>query len=122
MKLFIFTFFLIYLYSNYISCQDILVDNSNGLRYSNKYNYLLNNSKTTKFRIRILDTQNSSIPSIKTIENTVEDHASNLWNSLSTGAKVGIIIGVITASIFIIIGILHCLCFFKLCCCKCCIK
>ena len=60
MKLFIFTFFLIYLYSNYISCQDILVDNSNGLRYSNKYNYLLNNSKTTKFRIRILDTQNSS--------------------------------------------------------------
>ncbi|EEA05176.1 uncharacterized protein CMU_042490 [Cryptosporidium muris RN66] len=122
MKLFIFTFFLIYLYSNYITCQNILVDNSNGLQYSNKYNNLLNNSKTTKLGIRILDTQNSLIPSIKTVGNTVEDHASSLWNYLSTGAKIGTIIGVIAASIFIIIGILYCLCFFKLCCCNCCIK
>ncbi|KAL7066716.1 hypothetical protein ACR3K2_28700 [Cryptosporidium serpentis] len=123
MKLFIFTFILVYFYSNYVSCQDILAGNSNGLRHSNKYNYLLNNSnKTTEFKIRTLDTQNPLFPLIKSIENTVEDHASSLWNSLSTGAKIGIIIGVIVASIFIIIGILRCLCIFKLCCCNCCIK
>ncbi|OII70751.1 uncharacterized protein cubi_00896 [Cryptosporidium ubiquitum] len=46
-----------------------------------------------------------------------QEEAKNKWDSLSTGAKAGIIIAVVVVAIIIIAGIIHCLCICKPCCC-----
>lgn len=51
------------------------------------------------------------------IVDSAKDKATSTWNSLSSGAKAGIIIAVIVVAIIIIAGIIHCLCICKLCCC-----
>lgn len=46
-----------------------------------------------------------------------KEQAKNKWDSLSDGAKAGIIIAVVVVAIIIIAGIIHCLCICKPCCC-----
>lgn len=53
----------------------------------------------------------------KDLADHAQEQAKNTWNSLSSGAKAGIIIAIVVVSIIIIAGIIHCLCICKLCCC-----
>ncbi|KAH8585102.1 uncharacterized protein ELE39_003493 [Cryptosporidium sp. chipmunk genotype I] len=53
----------------------------------------------------------------KDLTGHAQEQAKNTWDSLSTGAKAGIIIAIVVVAIIIIAGIIHCLCICKLCCC-----
>lgn len=53
----------------------------------------------------------------KDLADHAQEQAKNTWNSLSSGAKAGIIIAVVVVAVIIIAGIIHCLCICKLCCC-----
>ncbi|KAL5369431.1 hypothetical protein CPHLJ_3g820 [Cryptosporidium parvum] len=53
----------------------------------------------------------------KELADHAQEQAKNTWDSLSSGAKAGIIIAIVVVAIIIIAGIIHCLCICKLCCC-----
>ncbi|KAF7456092.1 hypothetical protein HWI79_3348 [Cryptosporidium felis] len=55
----------------------------------------------------------------KDLANQAQEQAKSTWDSLSSGAKAGIIIAVVVVAVIIIAGIVHCLCICKLCCCCC---
>ncbi|KAK9173388.1 hypothetical protein CmeUKMEL1_02500 [Cryptosporidium meleagridis] len=53
----------------------------------------------------------------KDLADHAQEQAKSTWDSLSSGAKAGIIIAIVVVAIIIIAGIIHCLCICKLCCC-----
>ncbi|KAJ1607402.1 hypothetical protein OIY81_2932 [Cryptosporidium canis] len=53
----------------------------------------------------------------KNLADQAQEQAKSTWDSLSSGAKAGIIIAIVVVAIIIIAGIIHCLCICKLCCC-----
>ncbi|TRY52379.1 Uncharacterized protein CTYZ_00002796 [Cryptosporidium tyzzeri] len=61
--------------------------------------------------------QNNMNNLYKELADHAQEQAKNTWDSLSSGAKAGIIIAIVVVAIIIIAGIIHCLCICKLCCC-----